>query len=103
LRVKGHPEYSVRTQKGYLASDLVKSAKAAAKSPQQKLFDAIARPLPETAINVSASAHYLEVESDKAQVSIKLLIDGARLSYHDAGDRSTLVLEVEGEIYVCDR
>jgi VWFA-related protein len=99
LRVKGHPEYSVRTQKGYLASDLVKSAKAAARSPQQKLFDAIARPLPETEINVSASAHYLEVESDKAQVSIKLLIDGARLTYHDVGDRSTLALEVAGAIY----
>jgi VWFA-related protein len=99
LRVKGHPEYSVRTQKGYLASDLVKTAKAAARSPQQKLFDAIARPLPETAINVSASAHYLEVESDKAQVSIKLLIEGSRLTYHDAGDRSTLALDVAGAIY----
>ena len=99
LRVKGHPEYSVRTQKGYLASDLVKSAKAAARSPQQKLFDAIARPLPATEINVSASAHYLEVESDKAQVSIKLLIDGGRLNYHDVGDRSTLALEVAGAIY----
>jgi VWFA-related protein len=99
LRVKGHPEYIVRTQKGYLASDLAKSAKAAARSPQQKLFDAIARPLPETAINVSASAHYLEVESDKAQVSIKLLIEGSRLTYHDAGDRSTLALEVAGAIY----
>jgi len=99
LRVKGHPEYSVRTQKGYLASDLVKTAKAAARSPQQKLFDAISRPLPETAINVSASAHYLEVESDKAQVSIKLLIEGSRLTYHDAGDRSTLTLDVAGAIY----
>jgi len=99
LRVKGHPEYSVRTQKGYLASDLLKSAKAAAKSPQQRLFDAIARPLPETAINVSTSAHYLEVESDKAQVSIKLLIDGGHLTYHELDDRATLALEVAGTIY----
>jgi len=100
LRVKGHPEYSVRTQKGYLASDVIKNAKAAAaKSPQQRLFDAIARPMPETAINVSAAAHYLEVESDKAQISIKLLIDGSRLTYHEMGDRSTLALEVAGSIY----
>jgi len=100
LRVKGHPEYGVRTQKGYLASDVLKNAKAtAAKSPQQRLFDAIARPIPETAISVSASAHYLEVESDKAQVSIKLLIDGSHLTYHETGDRATLELEVGGAIY----
>lgn len=99
LRVKGHPEYSVRTQRGYLASDLVKSAKAAAKSPQQRLFDAIARPIPANTINVSASAHYLEVEGDKAQVSIKLLIDGSHLKYHEMGDRATLALEVAGTIY----
>ena len=99
LRVKGHPEYSVRTQKGYLASDVIKNAKAAAKSPQQRLFDAIARPIPETAIYVSTSAHYLEVESDKAQVSIKLLIDGSHLTYHEMGDRATLALEVAGTVY----
>ncbi len=99
LKVKGHPEYSVRTQKGYLASDLVKSAKTAARSPQQRLFDAIARPLPETAISVSASAHYLEVESDQAQASIKLLIDGSHLTYHEIGGRATLALEIGGAIY----
>lgn len=99
LRVKGHPDYTVRTQRGYLASDLVKSAKGPAKSPQHRLFEAIARPIPETAINVSASAHYLEVESDKAQVSVKLLIDGSRLKYHEQGNRAALALEVAGTIY----
>src|SRR6185295_13859425 len=66
---------------------------------QQRLFDAIARPIPETAIAVSASAHYLEVESDKAQVSIRLLIDGSHLTYHQMGDRATLALDVAGTIY----
>ena len=99
LQVKGHPEYTVRTQKGYLASDVIKAAKASAKSPQKRLFDAIARPIPETALIVSASAHYLEVESDKAQVSVKLLIDGSRLTYHEQGDRAALSLEVGGTIY----
>lgn len=99
LQVKGHPEYTVRTQKGYLAKDVIKAAKASARSPQQRLFDAIARPIPETELNVSASAHYLEVGSDKAQVSIKLLIDGSRLSYHEQGDRAALSLEVAGTIY----
>ena len=100
LTVKGHPEYTIRTQKGYLASDLIKNAKAAAaKSQQQRLFDAIGRPIPETTIGVSASAHYLEVDSDKAQVSIKLLIDGSHLTYHDMTDRANLALEVAGTVY----
>jgi hypothetical protein len=54
LRIKGHPEYTVRTQKGYLAADVAKAAKSSAKSPQQRLFDAIARPIPATELNVSA-------------------------------------------------
>jgi VWFA-related protein len=99
LRVKGHPEYSVRTQKGYLASDLANSRKSGAKSPQQRLFDALARPMPETAINVSASAHYLEVEKDQAQVSVKLLIDGSHLTYQKVNDRAMLSLEVAGTVY----
>ncbi len=100
LQVKGHPEYSVRTQKGYIASDAIKNAKAAAaKSPRQRLFDAIARPIPESTIDVSTSAHYLEVESDKAQVSIRVQIDGSHLKYHELGDRATLALEVAGTIY----
>jgi VWFA-related protein len=99
LSVKGHPEYTVRTQKGYLASDAVKAAPSAARSPQRRLFDAIARPIPETTINVSASAHYLEVENDSAQVSLRLLIDGSRLKYHDMDNRATLALEVAGTIY----
>jgi VWFA-related protein len=99
LQVKGHPEYTVRTQKGYLAKDVIKAAKASARSPQQRLFDAIARPIPETALIVSASAHYLEVESDKAQVSVKLLIAGSRLTYHEQGDRAALAIEVAGTVY----
>ena len=99
LRVKGHPDYIVRTQKGYLASDITKAAPSPAKSPQRRLFEAIARPIPETALNVSASAHYLEVENDKAQISIKLLIDGSRLTYHEQDNRANLALEVAGTVY----
>lgn len=99
LRVKGHPEYTVRTQKGYFASDLVKKAKALAKSPQQRLFDAIAQPLGETALKVGAWAHYLEVENDSAQVSIQVQVEGNRLTYHELGDRAKLAVEVGVAVY----
>lgn len=99
LRVKSHPDYIVRTQRGYLASDIAKRAPSPAKSPQRRLFDSMARPIPETAINVSASAHYVEVENDKAQISIKLLIDGSHLTYHEQDNRANLALEVAGTVY----
>ncbi len=99
LRVKGHPEYSVRTQKGYLASDVVKKAKALALSPHQRLWQAIARPMPESAINLSAFAQYLEVATDSAQVSIQVQIDGSRLTYHDQADRSSIALEVAVSVF----
>jgi len=106
LQVKGHPEYSVRTQKGYMASDVAKKAKELAKTPQQRLWDAIARPMPESAINVSAFANYLEAGTDSAQVSIQVQIDGSRLTYHDSHlsyheltDRKAIALEVAISVF----
>jgi VWFA-related protein len=99
LRVKGHPEYEVRTQKGYFASDLIKKAKSLAKPQQQRLFDAIANPMPETALNVGAWAKYLEVENDSAQISIQVQVEGNRLTYIDSGDRVTLSLDVAAAVY----
>ena len=55
--------------------------------------------MPENAINVSAWAHYLEVESDKAQVSVQIQIDGSNLKYQPQADRHTLALEVAGSVY----
>jgi VWFA-related protein len=100
LKVKGHPEYSVRTQKGYLASDAVKKVKMTmTRSPQQRLFAAIARPMSESAINVSAFANYLEAGTDSAQVSIQVQIDGSHLTYHDQADRSSIALEVAVSVF----
>lgn len=99
VRIKGHPDYNVRTQKGYLASDLGTKKEVARKSPQQRLFYAMSQPLPETELNVSACADYLEVESDKAQVSIQVEIDGSHLNYHEESDRARLALDVAVSIH----
>ena len=82
VQVKGHPDYKVRTQKGYLASDLGAKEKSVSKSPQQRLFQAMSQPIPETALGLSVRANYLEVETDKAQVSIQIEVDGKDLNYH---------------------
>ncbi|HSB11973.1 MAG TPA: VWA domain-containing protein [Blastocatellia bacterium] len=99
LKVKGHPEYQVRTQKGYLASDLGAKAKTLARTPQQRLFQALAQPLPETGLNVNAWAHHLEVDADKAQVSIQVEIDGSNLNYREKDNRGSLAIDVAGCVY----
>lgn len=99
VQVNGHPDYTVRTQKGYLASDLGAKEKPVSKSPQQRLFQAISQPIPETALGLSARASYLEVETDKAQVSIQIEVDGKDLSYQEGTERAKIALELACAIY----
>ncbi|HET9530898.1 MAG TPA: VWA domain-containing protein, partial [Blastocatellia bacterium] len=79
IRVKGHPEYSVRAPKGYMPADVEKTE--VAMTPRQKLLKAILSPLPATGIAVSPSADYLEGDFDDAQVSLQLSFDANPLSH----------------------
>ena len=100
VRVKSHPEYDVRAQKGYFASDLKKRKdKELAQSPQQRLFTELAKPLPGSDIGVSASADYLEVGTDVEQVSLQALIDGTDLNFREQNGRLLLELEMAAVVY----
>jgi hypothetical protein len=100
VRVKAHPEFNVRAQKGYFASDLKKAEeKELAQSPQQRLLTAIANPLPVGDIGVSASADYLEVGTDGEQVSLQAQIDGTQLTYREQNGRLLLELEIAAVVY----
>ena len=100
VRVKSHPEYNVRAQKGYFASDLKKAEeKEVGQSPQQRLLNAIAKPLPVGDIGVSASADYLEVGTDGEQVSLQAQIDGTKLNYREQSGRLLLELELAAVVY----
>ena len=100
VRIKSHPEYEVRAQKGYLASDLKKpKEKKREPSPQQRLFTEIAKPLPATDIGVSASANYFEVGSDVEQVSLQAVIDGTDLNYIEQNGRLLLELEMAAAVF----
>lgn len=81
LRVKGHSEYNVRTQSGYLASDLNKEIAPDVSNRQQKLLQAMNSPLASTQIEIDASADFLELQSDGAQVSLQIYADGKKLKY----------------------
>lgn len=77
--VKNHPEYKIRTQKGYQPS--VEKAEEVAKTPQQKLFQAMIAPLPLTTIGVTSSANFLAMADDDAQVALQVHIAGDLLQY----------------------
>jgi VWFA-related protein len=95
LKVKGHPEYSIRSPKGYLPADSTSSEKTGKVStPEQKLIQAIAAPLPATAIQVTAQAAYFETASDPAQVSLSVHIDGGELNYRNSDKLHRVHLEL---------
>jgi VWFA-related protein len=99
VRVKNHPEYSVRAQKGYLPPEVKSEKDVARQTPQKKVLDAIAAPLPQTAIGVTAAAYYLERDVDDAQVSVEVFIDGTTLEYGKQEGHQAIDCEVTTVIF----
>jgi VWFA-related protein len=97
IKVAGHPEYTVRAQKGYLPAEEKKEVEIA--SPQEKLFRAMISPLPATTIDVSSSADFLEAATDDAQVTLQAHIDGSSLDYQKQEDHYELHCEVAVAIF----
>ncbi|HJQ70250.1 MAG TPA: VWA domain-containing protein [Blastocatellia bacterium] len=99
LRVKNHPEYEVRAQKGYYAPKPEERKTDVAAGPRDRLFQAMAEPLPVTNIEVAATAEYLESEADDAQVTLQVHIDGERLGYQAQQAGHLLDVEVASVIF----
>ncbi|MFL6231196.1 MAG: VWA domain-containing protein [Pyrinomonadaceae bacterium] len=97
VAVRNHPEYTVRTQRGYTpAAD---AGAEVATTPRQKLFQQMIAPLPATNLGVTASADFLEVAGDDAQVTLQVHIDANRLQYERQGDNSLLRCEVAAVVF----
>lgn len=95
VRVKTHPEYKVRTQKGYLAAELGKERKdQQAGTPEQRLLQAIVGALPVTALGLVVEADYLESDADEAQLSVQVSLDAERLEYRQQDGRYVFALQV---------
>ena len=100
LRIRNHPDYKVRTPKGYLPSDLLKAkGEEKAKTPQQRLLQAVKAPLPVTDLGVSARANFLETEADNKQVTLTVYFDGDRFKYREQGQRNFVELEIVYVVY----
>jgi VWFA-related protein len=100
LRVKNHPEYQVRAQRGYFIADPAKSkTEAVAETSQQRLEKAMLAPLPTTTIAVSATAGFIESTADDAQVSLQVHIAGDALDYREQDQQYFLALEILTYVY----
>jgi VWFA-related protein len=95
VRVRNHPEYNVRTAKGFLPSDLTAGKEDdTGKTPRERLIRAMRLPLPVVDLEVSAQADYLETETDDKQVTVTTYFDGDRLQYRQQDQRSEVGLEI---------
>jgi VWFA-related protein len=94
IRVKDHPGYVVRTQKGYFPAEEKKEDFA--ETPRQKLFQAMLSPLPVTSITVTSAADFLAREGDDEQVTVQIHLDGNALQYQKQ-DESFLL---DGEVVI---
>ena len=95
LQIKDHPDYIVRTEKGYRPADLEKAkASTETQTPHQKLFQAMGVPLPVTTLGISAVADYLEREGDDLQIALQVYIDGDAPKYQESNGRYTGDIEI---------
>ena len=100
VRVRDHPEYTVRAPKGYSLSDLKNDMEnTKEQTPQQRLLAAMKAPLPVTDLGVSARANYMETASDNKQVSLTVYFEGDNFRYRKEDQRSAVELEILSVIY----
>lgn len=100
VRVKNHPEYTVRTAKGFAPSDtMAKLEDEATKTPQQRLLRAMNSPLPLTDLRVSAQADFVETETDDKQATLTVYFEGDRFQYREQDQRNAVELEILYAIY----
>jgi VWFA-related protein len=97
LRVRNHPEYKIRTQRGYQPFE--EKPESAPLTPRQKLVQAMSAPLPVTTIPVTVSADYFERESLAGQAYIQIYIDANALRYRQQDSNYFFDLDTAITIY----
>ena len=100
VRVRNHPEYKVRTPRGFWPSKIRESLESeAGKTPQQRLIQAMGSPLPLTDLGVSVRADFIETENDDKQVSLVVFFEGDRLQYREREGGRDIELELMSFIF----
>jgi hypothetical protein len=100
IKVRNHPEYSVRSQKGYQPSERAREERLEQSlTPEQCLVKAMAEPLASADLAVDSSAYYYQQEGDQSQVHLRTYISSEGLDYRLENERYQFKLEVVIHIY----
>jgi VWFA-related protein len=100
IQVCGHPEYTVRTSRGFSPQAVKRKAEEALdQTPQQRLLRAMGSPLPVTDLGVSAHADFIETETDDKNVSLVVTFEGDRFQYRDLGYQAAVNLDIISVFY----
>jgi VWFA-related protein len=99
VRVRKHSEYNVRTARGVAPADTARAQKDEAKTPQQRLIQAINAPLPLTQLNISARADFIGNEMDSRQVLLTVQFEGDALHYRQQDQGRVFGVEILYTIY----
>ena len=99
VRVKGHPEYVIRTPKGFYSEPASAQPTETEMTRAQRVMRAIQAPLPRHELVVSATAEYVETDDRAGQVTLIVLIDGDDLQYREQNQRHAMELEVVTTVF----
>jgi hypothetical protein len=83
VRVKTHPEYSVRAPSGYLP--IAPRSGEQAETAAQKLLSAISESKTLGAIGLSTSSRFVVSQGDEGQCLIQVVIDAGSFNYREEG------------------
>lgn len=97
IRLKNHPEYKIRTQKGY--QPIKEKPETVAATPEEKLFQSMIAALPITAIPVNSTANFLVRNDDDSQVTLMIHIDGTTLEYPQKDGKNHLNCEIAVAVF----
>jgi VWFA-related protein len=107
VKIAQHPDFTVRTRKGYFAYDEKKALPAPVALPRA-LGEGEARallsaPLPEKdGIPVRLSADYLDVPSEGGEAIVRTWIDLSHLKWQQADGRYRAAMDLAGSLYDAD-
>lgn len=100
IKIKNHPDYEVRAQRGYQPSDLAKKASESEKlNPQERFVKAALSPIPLSDLKISAQADYIELPSDNAQASLQVHLDAGGFTFKEENGKNKFNIEILTMIY----
>jgi VWFA-related protein len=98
VRVRNHPEYSVRTPKGYSSSDMPVQADEKETAPPA-LIRAVNAPLQSSSLEVTATMDLINPREDPPHVLLTICFDGEKLQYERQDQRHAFGVEILYVIY----